>query len=63
MRGTVTVGGFVLLLALHVGWKPTGVHRYLGWIPAELGYRLLWILGAWAWLAFVLGGANPEREA
>ena len=46
--------GFALLLVLHVDfWRPQRVVFYLGWIPEELFYRLLWVLLAWGYLLFV----------
>jgi len=59
-------GGFVVLMALHLdSWRPQRGVLYMGWIPEEILYRLVWIGCVWIYLVFLTSrpysfGA-PER--
>lgn len=47
--------GFAVLLGLHLDfWRPQRAELYLGWMPEELAFRLLWMALAWLYLLFVL---------
>jgi hypothetical protein len=42
------------LTLLHLDfWRPQRVVLWLGWIPEELSYRLLYVLVAWLFMVFV----------
>jgi len=59
----VAWGGFVVLLVLHLdGWRTQRPVLRFGWLPEELGYRLVWILLAWAYLQFLCARLWRERE-
>ena len=43
--------GALVLLALHFDvWRGPRPGIWFGWLPEELAYRLLWMLGATAYL-------------
>ena len=45
--------GLMILLALHLDfWRPPRTALYFGWLPAELAYRLLWMLLATVYLHY-----------
>ena len=44
--------GLVILLALHLFWRSDEAALYAGWLPRELGYRVLWMVLAWAYLIY-----------
>jgi hypothetical protein len=45
--------GFLGLVALHLDWwRPQRARLWLGWIPEELAWRLLWMALATAYLFF-----------
>ena len=55
--------GFVFLLALHLDfWRPLGTTLYFGWLPEELGYRLLWIFLTWLYLLCFTAWLWPEED-
>ena len=60
-HSVIGVGGFALLLFLHLDfWRPRSSELYFGWLPEELGYRVLWMLLAWAYLVFFCRWLWPE---
>lgn len=70
----LAVLGAASLIALHLtpvdamfGVSPAGepVPLLLGWIPPELGWRLIWILLAFVYLVFLMGCVwrTPRPEA
>jgi hypothetical protein len=45
--------GLAVLSSLHLDfWRQKEVVLYLGWLPEELGHRLLWMLLSWAYLVY-----------
>ena len=45
--------GFAVLLVLHLDfWRSDEIELYFGWLPRELGYRLLWMALGWAYLIY-----------
>ena len=55
-RGVIVLAwaGFLALVFLHLDfWRPQGETFRVGWIPDELGYRLVWVALAWLYLLFV----------
>jgi hypothetical protein len=59
--------GLALLVFLHFDfWRPHESVLMFGWLPRELGYRILWVLLAWAYLGFICRWlwrpANPDEE-
>jgi hypothetical protein len=41
------------LLVTHVDpWRPQRAEVWFGWLPEELLWRLLWMLAAWAFVAW-----------
>ena len=46
-------GGFLLLIALHLDfWREQRPVLYLGWIPEDMAYRLVWMVLAWIYLLY-----------
>lgn len=45
------LGGVLFLLHFDF-WRPQRVVLYLGWVPEELAYRLVWVGLATAYLAY-----------
>ncbi len=55
--------GFATLLALHIDyWRPQRVIVYGGVLPEEIGYRMLWMAGAWILLLFVCARLFEDRS-
>ena len=53
MNRTLAWAGFFLLLVLHLDfWRPQRAVLYFGWLPEEMAWRLLWMIGAWLYLIF-----------
>lgn len=51
MMRLVAMLGFVVLLVLHFdAWRTPSAAPWWGWLPDELGWRLLWMLGALGYL-------------
>lgn len=49
------------LLALHLDfWRPQRVRLWLGWIPEEAAYRLVWVLLAWIYLLWFCSAVWKE---
>ena len=56
LEQALAVVGFAALIVLHVDfWRPQRPDIWLGWIPEELGYRLVWIAASWLYLLFFCG--------
>lgn len=52
-RSIAWVGAFALLI-LHLDfWRPSTPELWFGSVPAELGYRVGWMVLAWLYLMFV----------
>ncbi len=68
--------GFAVLLILHLDfWRPRRAELYWGWLPEELAYRVVWMLGAWLYIIFICtrvwrssksegpGGGGPGHDS
>ena len=50
-------------MALHFDvWRGPRPAIWMGWMPEELGYRLLWMAGATVYLWMFTGWVWAERE-
>ena len=55
--------GAALLVALHLdSWRPRRAVLWGGWMPEELGYRLLWMALAFAYLLWFCAAVWRPRE-
>jgi hypothetical protein len=65
-RQRLSVVLFGLLLATHLdAWRPQREVLWLGWLPEELAWRLLWMLGAAAfvvWFTRAVWAQEGTRE-
>lgn len=45
--------GLVALLVLHLDfWRGPRTDLWFGFVPEEIGYRVVWMLAAWVYLMF-----------
>ena len=55
--------GLVALGVLHVdAWRSPGARVFLGWVPEELLYRLVWVLLAWGYLLLLFARFWTDEE-
>ena len=59
---TAWVAG-ITLVVLHLDfWREQRVVLYFDWLPEELLYRIVWLLAAWAYLAWFCASVWRDEE-
>ncbi len=60
----IAAAGFLVLVVLHLDfWRPQSPRLLFGWLPEELGYRIVYIVLAWIYVLWICDRVWREEDA